>query len=650
MLAVASAAVVAVVAGGRAAWRARSGADAAASALAVAGNGGVSSASRGGPEDDDYSPTGAPTVSSAPTLPKPTDPPADSADTGEAPHILLITLDDAGWNDFGYQSTDLSTDDFTVTPHIDSLAGQGVKLKAYYGQPSCSPSRAALLAGKWVHKLGFQDIEVSFYSNYSVPLRHTLLPDRLRAEGYRTYGIGKWNIGHCNEAYLPWARGFDYFLGYFSGGMTYTTHQAGHFNYQAKGARTATEYPLFDLVEGWYDANSSAGSSLKTGAEHTGEYDTLLFRDTALEVIQQHAAIEAQSAMAGGGGTPMFMWMAMHAAHADHGTANDTYFSANEGPTLRRLNHLVMKGNMTAHRYEFARSMMLADLAIGAVVAGLKTDGLLHKTLTVVHSDNGAQSCSDVLPGFNTPLRSTKFQYFEGGVRVPGFVYAPGLLPSTAQGTEYAGMMHHVDWMATFLSLAGADWDSIAAADGLDGVDQWAAITGYYVGNTSHPTAGSDVRSPRSEIVFDINLMQEVSGGRELVDYKAAVIAYRYNDYKLLLNTSDDSWYVPSVEYDQTCSGNVCKLVLEDSGGKQGTGNCTWGAYLFDVRRDPTERHNLIYELPQVRAELEYRVRQHYESGWTQEASWTASASDAAHEAFLKADQYIVPWGCGAIY
>ena len=119
------------------------------------------------------------------------------------PNLVVLTLDDVGYNDFGYQSSDLHS----ATPHIDALALRGVRLTSYYGQPSCSPARAALLASKWVHRLGFQDVEVMSYSNFSVPLRHTLMPARLRAAGYSTFGVGKWNIGHCAEAYLPWNRG-----------------------------------------------------------------------------------------------------------------------------------------------------------------------------------------------------------------------------------------------------------------------------------------------------------------------------------------------------------------------------------------------------------------------------------------------------------
>ena len=426
--------------------------------------------------------------------------------------------------------------------------------------------------------------------------------------------------------------------------------QAGTFSVRSKTG-VLREIKVYDLVEGWDVGNASAAqSSLQVGDKYQGEYDTLLFRDTAMDLIEQHASLEAQSAQSGGSGIPMFMWLAFHATHSDHGQSNDTYFAANQFPTLRRLNKLIRAGNMTKHRYEFARAMMLADMAVGSITASLKTTGLLHKTLVVVHSDNGGQPCTDILPSYNTPLRSTKFQYFEGGIRVPGFIYAPGMLPSKVQGTTYAGLMHHVDWMATFLSLAGADWDSIASEDDLDGVDQWAAITGEFTNNQTQDDfalRGSDMRSPRNEVVFDINLIQVENHVRTPVAYKDAVIAYRYNDYKLLLNAADDKWYEPSKDYSDTCTGSFCKQVLQFNPAY--AENCSWGAYLFDLRRDPYEHHNLIDELPQVRAELEYRVRLHYEASYVQYASWSSEATDAAHEAFLGASQYVVPWQCDVI-
>ena len=76
-----------------------------------------------------------------------------------------------------------STDLLHATPHINRLADGGVRLASYYGQPSCTPARATLLAGAFVHRLGFQDIEIDEYSNFSLPLRHKLLPARLRAIG-----------------------------------------------------------------------------------------------------------------------------------------------------------------------------------------------------------------------------------------------------------------------------------------------------------------------------------------------------------------------------------------------------------------------------------------------------------------------------------
>ena len=109
-----------------------------------------------------------------------------------------------GWNDFGTHSTDLDA----ITPTMTTLAESGVRLTQYYGQSLCTPARAALHSGKFVHRTGFttltMEIEITAFSNYSVPLKHKLLAQRLADDaGYATTFIGKWNIGHCDAAYLP---------------------------------------------------------------------------------------------------------------------------------------------------------------------------------------------------------------------------------------------------------------------------------------------------------------------------------------------------------------------------------------------------------------------------------------------------------------
>ena len=133
---------------------------------------------------------------------------APAAASEDRPDIVMVLLDDVGTNDL-WDSADLP-----ALPELAALKSNGVLLGGYYGQSYCSPARATMLTGKFAHRIGFSDQaggkrELTAYSNFSVPLGHELLPETMKRLGYGTHGIGKWNIGHCNEAYVPWQRGFD---------------------------------------------------------------------------------------------------------------------------------------------------------------------------------------------------------------------------------------------------------------------------------------------------------------------------------------------------------------------------------------------------------------------------------------------------------
>lgn len=143
---------------------------------------------------------------------------ATTTEESKQPHIILFTVDDLGWNDFGLYSTDLPE----ATPFMSSLAKQGVLMTKYYTQPSCTPSRVTMMTGKYAYRNGFQNYELQHVDQVGVPLSNKLLPAHMKELGYSTHMLGKWNIGHCSSKYLPHERGFDHFLGYLCPGHGYS--------------------------------------------------------------------------------------------------------------------------------------------------------------------------------------------------------------------------------------------------------------------------------------------------------------------------------------------------------------------------------------------------------------------------------------------
>jgi arylsulfatase A-like enzyme len=137
------------------------------------------------------------------------------------PHIVYIVADDLGWKDVGYHGSDISI------PNIDKLAEEGARLEQFYVQPMCTPTRAALMTGRYPCRYGLQTLVIPTPAKYGLPTNERLLPQALKDVGYKTVMVGKWHLGHADRKYWPHQRGFDYHYGSMVGEVDYFTHSAG---------------------------------------------------------------------------------------------------------------------------------------------------------------------------------------------------------------------------------------------------------------------------------------------------------------------------------------------------------------------------------------------------------------------------------------
>jgi len=139
-----------------------------------------------------------------------------------SPHIVFFLLDDMGWNDIGYQSTDMPL----ATPFMDELAATGLKMTKYYTQYECTPARASLMTGKAPIKLGMMHECVTPTSVWGLKKSEATMASMLAEAGnYKTHIVGKWDLGHYAVDLWPTERGFDSFYGLSCYGYDdYSTH------------------------------------------------------------------------------------------------------------------------------------------------------------------------------------------------------------------------------------------------------------------------------------------------------------------------------------------------------------------------------------------------------------------------------------------
>ena len=327
----------------------------------------------------------------------------------EKPNIVYFLVDDLGHTDVGFTgSKDMRT------PHIDRLAKEGMVLDAYYVQPVCSPTRAALLTGRYATHTGVYTV-VRPGAPWGLPLAERTLAQALREAGYTTAICGKWHLGEFQTAYLPTRRGFDHQYGHMFGALDYFTH-------------------IRDGKHDWYRDDKPL--------QEAG-YSTHLVAQEACRLIRAQPADK-----------PLFLYVPFNGVHAPH-QVPDEYTKAYP--------------NLTGVRQTMAGMISAVDEAIGQIAAALEERGLRKNTLLIFSSDNGGPAPNRVT--MNTPLRAGKGTIYEGGIRVCAFATWPGKIPA---GTTNREPMHAVDWYPTLLKLTGAPREQKLP---LDGLDVWPMLT-----------------------------------------------------------------------------------------------------------------------------------------------------------------------------
>jgi arylsulfatase A-like enzyme len=352
------------------------------------------------------------------------------------PNIVYILADDMGWKDVGFNGSDIRT------PQMDKLAKGGAQFAQLYAQPMCTPSRAALMTGRYPHRYGLQMYVIPSAGTYGLATDEWLLPQALKEAGYKTAIVGKWHLGHADRKYWPRQRGFDYQYGPLLGEIDYFTHGT-------HGKRD------------WYLNNKPL---VETG------YVTSLLGSNAVKLIENHNTR-----------TPLFLYLTFTAPHAPY-QAPQSYLDQ-------------YRDIKDPSRRAYAAMITAMDDEIGKVVKALEKRKMRENTLIVFQSDNGGPRSAKVtgqidmskstIPADNGPYRDGKATLYEGGTRVVGLANWPGHIKP---GLVVNEPIHIVDMYPTLAKLAGATVDKCKP---LDGKDVWATVS-------------EGKPSPRDEVVYSI--------------------------------------------------------------------------------------------------------------------------------------------------
>ena len=343
------------------------------------------------------------------------------------PNVLLIIMDDLGYGDLGsYGVRDART------PNLDRLAREGVRLtNSYSNGANCTPTRAALISGRYQQRAGLEWPLESSDQDRGLPVTGRSLPALLKTNGYATGLIGKWHLGFKPE-FGPNAHGFDEFFGFLSGAVDYYSHRRGD--------------GTSDLFENTTPVESPA-------------YLTDEITQRAVRFINQRAT------------QPFFLEVAYNAVHwpfqpPDHRPKDPTAVPRPDAKGDLRL----LQGpddEVPATRHNYVRMLERADAGVGAILAALARHRLSRNTLVIFTNDNGGEWLSR-----NAPFSHRKSTLWEGGIRVPLILRWPGQLPAGKTSAQVAITM---DLTASILAITRT---AVPPGPRLEGINIIPTLTG----------------------------------------------------------------------------------------------------------------------------------------------------------------------------
>ena len=336
----------------------------------------------------------------------------------DKPNIIMLVSDDTGWGDLGIYGGGEGRG--MPTPNLDKLGTEGMQFWSFYGQPSCTPGRAAMQTGRIPNRSGMTTVAFQGQGG-GLPAAEWTLASVLKKADYKTYFSGKWHLGEADHA-MPIAHGYDKMQNVVLYHLNAYTYAFESWN-PDMGEEVLNFFKKVTtgVLEG--EAGSPAREATKVTEENIAELD-MMMTENVLAQLEEYAD----------GDDPFFM---------------SVNFAKNHQPNLPAKG---FEGKSPA-KSKYADAVMEMDHNVGRIMDKLRELDIHENTIVVYTVDNGAWQ--DVHPDAGyTPFRGSKGNDREGGSRVPAIAWWPGQIEAGSKSHDIVGGL---DFMATFASLAGVD-------------------------------------------------------------------------------------------------------------------------------------------------------------------------------------------------